>query len=193
MFADDLLVLSESKEGLQESLKKFHHSREWQLTVNCNKTKTLIFGKNLKNIKNTKFSYRNTYLENVSEFKFLGNVITQNENLVSCAEALSEKTLKVMYSIKSYTSSLNELPVNVSTHLFDSLVRPILTYNCEIWNMDVYKPYFNATEKAKKNIFNVDKMQFIEKKLLTTRYIISSVNLFLKSKNVQAIVQPDMS
>ena len=98
----------------------------------------MIFGKNLKNRKNTKFSfeYRNTYLENVSEFKFLGNVITQNGNLVSCAEALSKKALKVMYSIKSYTSSLNELPVKVSTHLFDSLVRLILTYNCEIWNMD---------------------------------------------------------
>jgi hypothetical protein len=54
--------------------------------------------KNLKNRKNTKFSYeyRNTYLENVSEFKFLGNVITQNGNLVSCAEALSKKAL--MYS-----------------------------------------------------------------------------------------------
>ena len=68
-----------------------------------------------------------------------------------------------MYSIKSYTNSLNELPVNISTHLFDSLVRPILTYNCEIWNRDVYKPYFNATERARKNNFNVDQMQFIEK------------------------------
>ena len=114
MFADDLLVLSESKEGLQESLNKFSlYCKEWQLTVNCNKTKTMIFGKNLKNIKNTKFSYRNTYLENVSEFKFLGNVITQNGNFVSCADALSKKALKVMYSIKSYTGSLNELPVNV--------------------------------------------------------------------------------
>jgi hypothetical protein len=56
------------------------------------------------------------------------------------------------------------LPVNVSTHLFDSLVRHILAYNCEIWNRDVYKPYFNATERAKKNNFNVDQMQFIEKK-----------------------------
>ena len=55
------------------------------------------------------------------------------------------------------------MAVNVSTHLFDSLVRPILTYNCEIWNMDVYKPYVNATERAKKNNFNVDQMQFIEK------------------------------
>jgi hypothetical protein len=143
MFDDDLPVLSESKEGLQKSLNKFSlYCKEWQLTVNCNKTKTMIFGKNVMNIKNTKVSYRNTYLENVSEFKFLGNVITQNGNLVSCAKALSKKTLKVMYSIKkkSYRSSLNELAVNVSTHLFDPLVRPILTYNCEIWNMDVYKP-----------------------------------------------------
>jgi hypothetical protein len=53
----------------------------------------MIFAKNVKNIKNTKVSYKNTYLENVSEFKFLGNVITQNGNLVSCAEALSKKDL----------------------------------------------------------------------------------------------------
>jgi hypothetical protein len=85
------------------------------------------------------------------------------------------------------------LAVNVSTHLFDSLVRPILTYNCEIWNMDAYKPYFNATGRSKKNNFNVDQMQSIEKKLLTTRYIISSVNLFLESKHFQAIFQPDLS
>ena len=119
-----------------QSLKKV--CKEWQLTVNCNKTKTMIFGKNVMNIKNTKFSYRNTYLENVSEFKFLGNVITQNGNVVSCAEPLSKKALKVMYSIKSYTSSLNELAVYVSTHLFDSLVRLILTVKYGIC-MDVYK------------------------------------------------------
>ena len=61
----------------------------------------MIFGKDVKNITNTKFSYRNTYLENVSEFKFLGNVITQNGNVVSCAEALSRKALKFMYSKKA--------------------------------------------------------------------------------------------
>jgi hypothetical protein len=61
----------------------------------------MIFAKNVKTIKNTKLSYRNTYLENVSEFNFLGNVITQNGNLVSCAEALLKKALKVMYFIKA--------------------------------------------------------------------------------------------
>jgi hypothetical protein len=65
----------------------------------------MIFGKNVKNIKNTKFSNRNTYLENVSEFKFLGNVITQNGNLVSCAEALSKKHLRSCILKKQYEQS----------------------------------------------------------------------------------------
>ena len=47
-----------------------------------------------------------------------------------------------MYSIKSYMCS--ELPVTVSTHLFDSLVHPILIYNWEIWNMDTYKAYYKC-------------------------------------------------
>jgi hypothetical protein len=85
------------------------------------------------------------------------------------------------------------LPVNVSTHLFDSLVRPILAYNCEIWNRDVYKPYFNATERAKKNNFNVDQMQFIEKKLYDKIYNKLCKFILGIKKNVQAIVQQDMS
>ncbi len=108
--------------------------------------------------------YRNLELERVKEFKFLGNVISQNGNFTSSSEILSKKALKVLYSIKSYTSNVNELPLNVSTHLFDSLVRPILTYNCEIWNMDVYKPFYNASCRAKKNNSQVDELTFIDKR-----------------------------
>jgi hypothetical protein len=44
------------------------------------------------------FTYNNNLLENVNEFKFLGNVISQNANFVSSSEALSKKAhLKVMY------------------------------------------------------------------------------------------------
>jgi hypothetical protein len=53
-----------------------------------------------------------------------------------------------MYSIKSYMWSLSERPVTVSTHLFDTLTRSILAYNCEIVNMDTYKAYYNATMRA---------------------------------------------
>ena len=68
-----------------------------------------------------------------------------------------------MYSIKSYMCSLSELPVSVSTHLFDSLVRPILTYNCEIGNIDTYKGYCNATLRATKSNSQVDHFNSLDK------------------------------
>ena len=62
--------------------------------------------------------------------------------------------------------SLSELPVTVSTHLFDSLVCPILTYNFEIWNMDTYKAYYNATLRASKSNSQVDHFNFLDENLL---------------------------
>jgi hypothetical protein len=59
--------------------------------------------------------------------------------------------------------SLSELPVTVSTHLFHSLVRPILIYNWEIWNMDTYKAYYNATLRATKSNSHVDHFNFLDK------------------------------
>ena len=163
MFADDLLVLSESKEGLQESLNKLlTYCNKWQLSVNCKKTKTMTIG-SLNRKPKPNFTYKNNLLENVNEFKFLGNAISHNGNFVSSSVALSKKALKVMYSIESYMSSLSELPVTVSTHLFHSLVRPILTYNCEIWNMDTYKVYYSATWRATKSNSQVDHFNFLDK------------------------------
>ena len=100
MFADDLLVLSESKEGLQESLHKaLTYCNKWQLSVNCKKTKTMTIG-SLNTKPKPNFTYNSNLLENVNEFKFLGNVISEHGNFVSSSVALSKKALKVMYSIK---------------------------------------------------------------------------------------------
>ena len=43
-FADDLVILSESAKGLQSALKKLEeYCYKWQLTVDINKTKVLLF------------------------------------------------------------------------------------------------------------------------------------------------------
>ena len=44
LFADDLLILSESKAGLQNSVNNLEkYCDKWQLNLNVNKTKTMIF------------------------------------------------------------------------------------------------------------------------------------------------------
>ncbi|CAC5413647.1 unnamed protein product [Mytilus coruscus] len=123
----------------------------------------MVVGNRHKKTQNTIFNYKQTVLESVNKFKFLGNLLSQNGNVLLSAEALSKKALKVMYHIISYTSGLNQLPANLSVHLFDFTVRPILTYNCEIWYMDVYRSYYNAIARTRKSKSPFDKINFKDK------------------------------
>ena len=53
--ADDLVLISESKEGLQQHLNVLEKNcKDWKLSVNTDKTKVVIFNKNRKLIKKGK-------------------------------------------------------------------------------------------------------------------------------------------
>ena len=127
----------------------------------------MIF-QNKTNYKNEEdfLMFKNDQIENVTEFKFLGNKIKYNGNLEPSSEDLAKKARKAMYSIKSYTSSYSDLPVKVSCNLFDTLIRPILCYNSEIFYMDIYLKYYRAKQRSIKNNFQVDKFDFIDKTTL---------------------------
>ena len=164
LFADDLLILSESKEGLQNSLNQLSKFCDnWQVTLNIKKTKTMIFQQNLVTPKTNPIFYKNEQLENVSEYKFLGSVLKSNGNLKSSMEDLAKKARKVMFSLKSHTMSLGDLPINVSTNLFDTLVKPILTFNLEVSYMDHYISQYKAKCRAEKSNKIIESLHFIDK------------------------------
>ena len=59
MYADDVVLLSSSKEGLQHSLSSLQkYCDSWNLKINIEKTKILIFNKSGKLLKNDKFFYQ---------------------------------------------------------------------------------------------------------------------------------------
>ena len=59
MYADDLLVLSHSREGLQQSLDVIHkYTQEWKLKVNTKKSNIIIFSGNGQNKKQNRFQIR---------------------------------------------------------------------------------------------------------------------------------------
>ena len=56
MYADDLLVISPSPEGLQHSINAIQkHAEEWKLKVNTNKSNIIIFSGNGQKKKQGKF------------------------------------------------------------------------------------------------------------------------------------------
>ncbi|MCU7801522.1 MAG: hypothetical protein KZQ70_15665, partial [gamma proteobacterium symbiont of Lucinoma myriamae] len=73
MYADDIVLLSNSDTGLQILLDKLQRfCQKWNLKVNIAKTKIIIFNKAGKILKRCKFSYDGTDVEIVNEYKYLG-------------------------------------------------------------------------------------------------------------------------
>ena len=128
------------------------------------KTKAMILQNNPPKLnKNFNLIYKGHILENVREYKYLGCVITNNGNLTSCSIDLANKARKVLFAINSYTSDFGNIPVNVACNLFNTLVRPILTYNSEVCFMDSYLKFYNAQLRGQKSNSTVEVLSFVDK------------------------------
>lgn len=72
-----------------------------------------------------------------------------------------------MFSMFKYLNPLTNIPLNVYKKLFESLVRPILTYNSEIWYMDFYEKVIKSLNRSKDNpkfdIISLIDTSYIEK------------------------------
>ena len=81
LFADDLLLLSTSKQGLQNALDSlYHYCDKWNLTVNLDKTNVIVFQKRSfkKCDKNNIFMYGDTQVVQANSYTYLGIVFQKN-------------------------------------------------------------------------------------------------------------------
>ena len=79
-WADDLLLMFTSKEGLQRCLDKLHgHCAKWGLEVKVSKTKSMVLSKS--NFIRENFRYGDLYIDCAKSIQYLGFSITYNLNL----------------------------------------------------------------------------------------------------------------
>ena len=96
--------MAESKCELQAALNAAHHySTLWQLAINTQKTKVMIFSRG-KSRNIPKFNYNGLPLEVVTEYRYLGIDFNYNGKFTKCKKHLFEQAQKPMYSLlrKSY-------------------------------------------------------------------------------------------
>ena len=128
LYADDLVLFSESKQGLQRGLDKIsHYCNEWALEVNAAKTKVMVINCD----DDPECLFGDTKLECVSIFKYLGIEFSNKGDISVALKDLSKRGLKASFGL---TRSLRDAQVNPTTqlHLFDHLIKPILLYGSEI-------------------------------------------------------------
>ena len=161
LYADDIVILSESESGLQESINILQaHCEKIGMVINTNKSKVMIFNKSGKLLKHS-FKLGNDKLETVKEYKYLGILLTPSGSFTSAKEQLYKKSLKAYFKLRKALEGLNN--PHLGLHLFNHTVTPILTYGSEVWGI------FNSSTTNIENmtfnaIYSQSKIEYTQKK-----------------------------
>lgn len=147
LWADDLILFSDTAEGLQLQMDGlFEFCSKNKMIVNEMKTKIMLFG----NGQRTEIRFNNKLIDYVEKYKYLGvifNSIKRSNGDVfkEHTKYVKDKANKAIFSIVNKTKSIAPLEPKLSFFLFDTYVKPILTYGSEIIGCN--KNYNNVIEK----------------------------------------------
>ena len=133
IWADDLLLLSESENGLNNMLKNLEkYTKSNLIHVNLGKTNCMIFNKSGRLIRRT-FKFGNEKIDNVREYKYLGFLITPSFNLHTALADLKDRSLRAYGALKAKLGIMFRKHVDITLHLFNTLIKPILLYASDFW------------------------------------------------------------
>ena len=139
LYADDLVLMSESADGLQNSLNKLDaYCKFWNLQVNIKKTNVMIFNKTGKMMYTNIFFINNNSITIANEYKYLGLLFKPSGSFSYAVINLMKKAKKAMFSLKSTLAS-DRMSVIPHIKLFDSCIKPIALYCTEVWILDTLK------------------------------------------------------
>ena len=133
IWADDLVVLSESEDGLKNMLQNLSiYADENRIKINSSKTKCMIFNKTGRFLRRS-FKVGQEIIYTTNNYKYLGFIMTPSGEINTGLKDLKDRALRAYYSLKNKMGHYFMLCPSTSSHLFDSLIKPILLYNSDFW------------------------------------------------------------
>ncbi len=151
MYADDLIILSETAEGMQNCLNRLQkYTEEWNLEVNISKTKTMVF-QNGGARKTLNFKLGEQALENAQSYKYLGTIITNTGNFKMNHANIKKKGIRASFLITKNIGPYCK--PSTAIKIFEKTVEPILMYNSEI--TCAYVPMTWTFDKFKEKIWEI--------------------------------------
>ena len=132
LYADDIVILSKSKSGLQNSLLNLqNYCKSWKLSISIKKTKIMILNKKVE--KTDKFYIGNSKLQVETKLPYLGITFNANGTFKSCIKSLTLKAQKSYYLIRQQFNIYTNTQIQTLCYLFDTMVKPVCLYGSEVW------------------------------------------------------------
>ncbi|XP_037876062.1 LINE-1 retrotransposable element ORF2 protein isoform X1 [Bombyx mori] len=127
-FADDLILFSECPMILERMLQQLaDESANAGLTMNITKTKVMS-NSSQKNA----IAVNNQELEYVSEYVYLGQLVSPTESMQKEIERRIANTWKKFWSLSEVMKN-KEMPMAEKRKVFNVCILPCLTYGCQTW------------------------------------------------------------
>jgi hypothetical protein len=149
MYADDIVVLSDSEENLQKLL---HRVRLWckrsQLVINEDKSKVIHFRKKVIPRSLYEFKVGNQSLNTVEKYKYLGVVLDEFLDFSKVSDSLAVGGSRALGSINAKFRILKNMGVETYTKLFENCVMPVLHYSAGVWGLQSLHSLQNVQNRA---------------------------------------------
>ena len=136
LFADDVVLLSQTVKGLQNQLNVLKGEADrLGLRVNLQKTNIIVFRKGGHLSQQEKWFYGTEEVTTVNTYKYLGTIFSTKLSLNYTWEESCRKGKRGVIQILKSLKKLNCTDCSIFWKLFDSQIQPILTYAGEIWGV----------------------------------------------------------
>jgi hypothetical protein len=158
MYADAIVLISESAKGLQNCLNKLSKYYDiWNLSRIIDKPKVIIFNKSGRVIKKDSVKYMEYVLEITQEYKYIGVLFKPSGSFTKANAYICKKARKALLCIYKTLCS-DKLSILPNLKLFDSCVKPMLLYYSEIMCLDTLLKN-NVTMESRYFLFKPVKVQ----------------------------------
>lgn len=138
-YADDLVLMASDPPSLQFMINDIcNYTEKWNLRINLNKSKILIFSNGGRRSKREKWYLRNKEIEIVNSYKYLGVLLTPS---LSFGNMFKEKIGLAKYGLNEIWAPFIYNPkIDFSSKLkvFDSCIKSIVFYGAQVWGSSHY-------------------------------------------------------
>ena len=187
LWADDLVMISESKEGLTEMLNDLSNFSEKNgLKINADKTKCMVFNKTGRHIR-CNIKINNMLITSVREYKYLGFLITPSGEVSTGINDLKSRALYAFAQLRKKLGEHFRENIGMSFYLFDTLVKPIILYCSDFWGPLSIDKKAPSEMLPSRNLIDLVHMKFL-KQLLGVQSQTSNIGVLLETGRVPLLI-----
>ena len=120
----------------------------------------MIVEKRQSSISNT-FFFNNSPLEMCKSYPYLGTLISNNGKFKLNINEICKSASRAMYTLLGHINKYSAGNIAILLELFDRMILPICTYNCEVWGASFFPDKLSTREfLSEKHVRNpIDKLQ----------------------------------